>query len=67
MLRKAPDAKEPLMLQCDASELRLGSTMLEWEQPVAFARRVLSITEKEHVQIEKELLAILFSGMEKIH
>ena len=48
------------MLQCDASSIGLGAALLQDGQPVAFASRVLSESERNYAQIEKELLAIVF-------
>lgn len=55
------DPKLPTILQCDASSHGLGCVILQNNQPVGFASRSLTETEKSYPQIEKELLAILFS------
>ena len=49
------------MIQCDASEKGLGAALLQDGKPVAFASRALTDTETRYAQIEKELLAIVFS------
>lgn len=54
------DINEEVTLQCDASEKGLGATLLQSGQPVAFASRTLSATERRYAQIEKECLAIVF-------
>ena len=54
------------MLQCNASDTGLGATLLQNGQPVAYASRSLTDTERNYAQIEKELLAIL-SGAEKFN
>ena len=54
------DSQEEVTLQCDASEKGLGATLLQNGQPVAFASRTLSPTERKYAQIEKECLAIVF-------
>lgn len=54
------DPSEEATLQCDASEYGLGATLLQKGQPVAFASRTLSRTERNYAQIEKECLAIVF-------
>ena len=65
LVAKAPILKyynvdEEVTLQCDASERGLGATLLQNGQPVAFASRTLSSTERNYAQIEKECLAIAF-------
>ena len=52
---------KPLMIQCDASEKGLGAALLQDGKPVAFASKALTDTETRYAQIEKELLAIVFS------
>ena len=53
---------EEVTLQCDASDKGLGATLLQNEQPVAFASRALSRIEQNYAQIEKECLAMLFAA-----
>ena len=60
------DSKMETTLQCDASELGLGATLMQNDQPIAYTSRALTKTEKNYAQIEKELLAVVF-GMEKFH
>ena len=55
------DVTEEVTIQCDASEVGLGATLLQKGQPVAFASRALSQTEQRYAQIEKECLAIVFA------
>ena len=50
-----------ITIQCDASQYGLGSTLLQDGRPVHYANRALSRTEQNYAQIEKELLAIVFS------
>ena len=50
------------MLQCDASDTGLGATLLQNGQPVAYASRYLTDTERNYTQIEKELLTIVFGA-----
>lgn len=70
-IAKAPvlkyyDPSKELTLQCDASETGLGAALTQAGEPVAFASRALTQTEKGYAQIEKECLAIVF-GTEKFH
>ena len=58
------DVTKQTVLQCDASETGLGACLIQEGHPVAYASRALTAAEKNYAQIEKELLAIVFS-MEK--
>lgn len=53
--------KKELTVQCDASEKGLGAALLQEGQPVSFANRALTPTEYRYVQIEKEMLAVVFA------
>uniref|UniRef100_A0A8C7ZN50 Gypsy retrotransposon integrase-like protein 1 n=1 Tax=Oryzias sinensis TaxID=183150 RepID=A0A8C7ZN50_9TELE len=50
-----------LTLQADSSKDGLGACLLQDGQPVCYASRALTDTEKRYAQIEKELLAIVFA------
>ena len=54
------NSAEEVILQCDASSIRLGAALLQNGQPVEYASRSLTSTERYYAQIEKELLAIIF-------
>jgi len=60
------DMKEATTLQCDASDTGLGATLLQRGQPIAYASRALTATERNYAQIEKELLSVVY-GMEKFN
>ena len=60
------DPKEELVIQCDASQNGLGAALLQKGKPIAYASRALTDTETRYAQIEKEMLAIVFS-LEKFH
>ena len=52
---------EALEIQCDSSQSGLGAALLQNGQPIAYASRALTDTESRYAQIEKEMLAIVFS------
>ena len=60
------DPRLELLIQCDASEKGLGAALLQKGQPIAFASRALTDVETRYAQIEKEMLAIVFS-LQKFH
>ena len=60
------DTKKELLVENDASEYGLGSTLLQEGKPIAFASRTFSQSERNYAQIEKELLAVVF-GLQKFH
>ena len=51
----------PVTIKCDSSETGLGAALLQDGQPVAFASRTLTSTERGYAQIEKECLAIVLA------
>lgn len=55
------DEQKEITIQCDASKNGLGACLMQEGRPIAYASRSLTETEKRYAQIEKELLAIVFS------
>ena len=53
--------QDEVTLQCNASQHGVGAALMQNSQPVAYASRVLTPAEMRYVQIEKELLAIVFA------
>ena len=60
------DPKEVTTLPCDASSTGLGAVIMQQGQPVAFASRALTRTERNYCQLEKEMLALVF-GVHRFH
>jgi len=60
------DVTKPITVQCDSSEKRMGAVLLQDGRPVVYASRALRDTETKYAQIEKEMLAILWS-LERFH
>jgi len=65
-LLKHFNSEEEITLQVDASSFSLGAVLMQKGQPVEFAAKSLTDTQKRYAQIEKELLAVLF-GCRKFH
>jgi hypothetical protein len=55
-----------LEFQCDASQKGLGATLLQQGKPAVYISRALTETEQWYAQIEKEMLAIVYS-LEKLN
>ena len=60
------DPSKKITVQCDASQAGLGSVLLQDGRPVEYASRAMTPTEQNYAQIEKELLAVVFS-LERFH
>lgn len=60
------DPKKQLIIQADASKDGLGACLLQEGHPIAYTSRALTENKKNYAQIEKELLAIVFS-VKKFH
>lgn len=60
-----PDFSKPFILQCDASQVGLGSVLAQEidgeEHPVAYFSRLFSRAERNYSTTERELLAVLDS------
>ena len=55
------DRMKPVVVQTDASQRGLGACLLQEGQPVSFASKSLTDTETRYPNIERELLAIVFT------
>ena len=55
------DRTKPMVVQANASQQGLGACLLQEGQPIAFASKSLIDTETRYANIERELLAIVFS------
>ena len=55
------DRNKAITVQADASKDGLGAALLQDNQPIAFASKTLSDTEKRYANIERELLAVVFA------
>ena len=60
------DKDKDHIIQTDASKTRLSTVLLQEDQPVVYASRALTETEKRYSNIERELLGIVF-GLERLH
>ena len=49
-----------LTLQVDASSTGLSAALIQGNQPVSYASKALTPTQKKYTQIEKKLLAVVF-------
>lgn len=66
MVSRAPvlkyfDVDKEVTIQCDSSSVGLGAVLLQEGQPVCYASKTLTPTERRYAQIEKETLAILYA------
>ena len=56
------DGNSDVTLQCDASMTGLGTVLMQDGQPIAYASKALTELDQRYVQIEKEMLAIIFAA-----
>ena len=54
------DTNKPVVLQVDASKIGLGATILQDDEPVAYASKALTETERRWANIEREAYALVF-------
>ena len=60
------DRNKETILQTDASKKGFGAVILQEEQPIYYASRVLTSAEKNYQNLERETQAAVW-GMEKFH
>ena len=65
-LLKYFDPAETVEVQVDASSQGLGACLMQGGQPIQYASRALTETEKRYSQIEKEMLSIVY-GLTRFH
>ena len=56
----------PVEIQTDASSSGLGVCLMQGGQPIQYASRTLTETEKRYSQIEKQMLSVVF-GLTRFH
>ncbi|CAB4030046.1 Hypothetical predicted protein [Paramuricea clavata] len=52
---------KPVTLQVDASQNGLGAALIQNQGPAAYASKAMNDTQRRYVQIEKELLTVVFA------
>lgn len=61
----SPDFEKKFYVQCDASNLAVGSVLFQeqggLEHPVAYASRALTVAEQKYSATERELIAVIFA------
>ncbi|MCI63236.1 retrotransposon protein, partial [Trifolium medium] len=56
-----PDAKEPFVVNCDASMMGLGGVLMQRGRVVAYASRQLKTHERNYPTHDLELAAVVFT------
>ena len=56
------DVSKEVTIECTSSDVGLGAVLIQDGQPVAYASRALTQTDRNYAQIEKECLAIVFAA-----
>ena len=60
------DKDKDHIIQTDPSKTGLGAVLLQEGQPIVYASRTLTETEKRYSNMERELLGVVF-GLERLH
>ena len=60
------DKDKEHIIQTDALKTGLGAVLLQDGQPVVYASRTLTDTERRYSNIDRELLGVVF-GLERLH
>ncbi|KAE8738186.1 hypothetical protein FOCC_FOCC016340 [Frankliniella occidentalis] len=61
------DPAKPIVVQADASQYGIGACILQNNLPIAFASRMMTESEKDYAQVEKEMLALSFAATKFEH
>ena len=56
------DPSLPVTIQVDASQVGLGTALLQNNKPIAFASKALTNAERRYANIEREMLAVVFGA-----
>lgn len=55
------DPTKSVTIQTDSSSFAIGCTLMQENQPVGYASKMLSTSQTKYCQLEKEMLAILYA------